>query len=335
MTGEKKQFSFSIVTPSYNQGRFVEKTIQSVLSQKGDFFIDYIIADGGSSDNSVQIIKKYDELFKTKGYPIKCKGIEYSWWSRKDKGQSDAINQGFKIARGNILAWINSDDFYEPESFACAMQAFKNNPDIDLINGDVRFIKEETGEKKIFRSEQGNFLASLQGTFKLFQPSTFFAKRIVHKVGFLDENLHYAMDYDLFVRILSEGKSLYLPKVLSNFRVWGDSKTSPQKEKDILSPTGNENKDFKGMVKDLEYLLEKHHQWLETDPLAYSWRLVKLGSMNFLAGDRNKSLKYLLQSIKTKPSTTNVFTLFSILLGKRFHWYLLKIRRKIAKETVE
>jgi len=150
----------TIVTPSYNQGQFIEETINSVLSQEGDFFIQYIIADGGSTDNSVEIIKKYEKLLKEKKYPVRCKGIEYIWWSRKDRGQSHAINQGFKIAKGDILAWINSDDYYEPGAFDYIFDMFRKHPHIDMIYGDCYFI---LGNKKkiLGKSKQGDFYSFL------------------------------------------------------------------------------------------------------------------------------------------------------------------------------
>ena len=103
----------TIVTPSLNQGQFLEQTILSVISQKGDFYIDYIIADGGSTDNSVEIIKKYDSLLREKKFKIQCKGIKYRWWSKKDKGQAHALNMAFKTGQGDVVTWINSDDYFE------------------------------------------------------------------------------------------------------------------------------------------------------------------------------------------------------------------------------
>lgn len=135
---ETKKTIFTIVTPSYNQGQFIEQTIQSVLSQVGNFSIDYIIADGGSTDNSVEIIKKYAELLKKNLYPIGCNGIDYRWWSRADGGQADALNQGFALTNGTILAWINSDDFYEAGAFQKVADAFRKEPSADLIYGNGR-----------------------------------------------------------------------------------------------------------------------------------------------------------------------------------------------------
>lgn len=215
----------SIVTSSYNQGQFIEETIKSVLSQEGNFVIDYIIADGGSTDNSIKIIKKYDELLKTKKYPIKCNGIEYRWWSKPDKGQSDAINQGFKIAKGDILAWINSDDYYEPASFEFIIKKFKENPDVGLIYGDCYKIMESNSERIITKAKQGNFTKFLNTGRSFGQSSAFFTKKIFDKVSLLDENLHYAMDLDLWLRISKTSKILYVPRILSTYKFWSGCKS--------------------------------------------------------------------------------------------------------------
>ncbi len=221
----------TIVTPSLNQGQFIEQTINSVLSQEGDFFIDYIISDGGSTDDSVEIIKKYDKLLKTKKYPIKCKGISYRWWSEKDNGQSHAINKGFKIAKGDILAWINSDDYYEPNAFEFIMKKFKENPDVDLIYGNGYKIDKVKNTKEIMESDEGNFNTFLQKGYSICQPAAFFTKKIINKIGFLDENLHYAMDYDFWLRILKNNKAIRIPKIMANFRIWENSKTASQNNK--------------------------------------------------------------------------------------------------------
>lgn len=215
----------TIITPSLNQGQFIEETINSVLSQEGDFFIDYIIADGGSTDNSIDIIKKYSELLKKNKYPIKCRGIEYHWWSRHDKGQSDAINQCFKIAKGDIIAWINSDDYYEPRTFSIIMEEFKKNPTIDLMHGNGYKLYTNGKKKEIKEREIKNFEELLRRNIYIFQPSVFFTKNIIKKVGLLDENLHYAMDMDLWLKILKNGHIMHINKFLSNFRVWEEAKS--------------------------------------------------------------------------------------------------------------
>lgn len=221
---------FNIVTPSFNQGQYIEQTIQSVLSQEGDFSIQYIIADGGSTDNSVEVIKKYDDLLKSGLYPIKCKGIEFQWWSRKDKGQSDAINQGFRLAKGEILAWINSDDFYEPNAFEIVLRAFDNHPDISFINGDCYGIML-SGERKTTKSSVQTFETALRKGNNILQPAVFFKRDAFEEVGGLDVGLHYSMDIDLWIRLLKRKESLYMPTILATYRLWEESKSVKSQDK--------------------------------------------------------------------------------------------------------
>ena len=331
----------TIVTPSYNQGQFIEETINSVLSQEGDFFIQYIIADGGSTDNSVEIIKKYEKLLKEEKYPVRCKGIEYIWWSRKDRGQSHAINQGFKIAKGDILAWINSDDYYEPGAFDFVLKKFKENPEVDFIYGDVYIVDQNKKRKELSRSKQGGFDSFFAEKYTIHQPSTFYTKRIIEKVGLLDENLHYFMDRDLWFRILKITKSLYFQKPLSNFRIWENSKTSPYQEKRVLHEKktllnnfyliDNDVKaySYESMIEDLEYLIRKCKEMLQEYPYIHALYLRHLGTMKLLSGYRKESLTYFELSIKIYPSIRNILTFLSSLLGRRFYWYLLCLKRKI------
>lgn len=215
---------FTIITPSYNQGSFLEETIMSVLSQKGNFYIDYIIADGGSGDQSVEIIKKYDEILKKNQFPIKCMGIEFRWWSKKDNGAVDAINKGFKKAKGNILAYIASDDFYEPNAFDIVLKNFEKDSSITLVHGDCYFCYSKD-RKDLKSSSETSFVDLLKNRNVIFSPSTFFTKEILDRVGLMDESFEYAADLDLWLKIAKVGKTSYTPHILSNFRVWESSKS--------------------------------------------------------------------------------------------------------------
>lgn len=104
----------SVITPSYNQGQYIEETILSVISQEGDFQIDYLIMDGGSTDGTVEVIRKYAEMIDKNAYPHRCRGVALRWVSEKDKGQTDAINKGIRQSKGSILTYINSDDAFSP-----------------------------------------------------------------------------------------------------------------------------------------------------------------------------------------------------------------------------
>lgn len=215
---------FTIVTPSYNQGIFLEETILSVLSQEGNFCIDYIIADGGSKDQSVEIIKKYDEILKKKQFPIKCSGIEFRWWSRKDNGTTAAINEGFRYAKGDILAWIASDDFYEPNALNLALERFQEDRRIILVHGDCYYYYSKDN-KKLVHSTETSFDDLLKKGNVIFAPSSFFTKKAMLEVGPMDESLEFVGDLDLWLKLAKVGKTSYVPYVLSNFRVWENSKS--------------------------------------------------------------------------------------------------------------
>lgn len=178
----------SIITPAYNQGRFLEETILSVLNQKYPN-LEYIIIDGGSTDNSVEIIKKYE------------KHLTY-WVSEQDKGQSVAINKGLKMATGEILAYCNSDDCYLPSCLNTVVQYFQEHPNTDLIYGNAYFINEHgklIGIKKELPFDYK--MACCIGFGRIvFDPSTFWRRSVLDKVDYIDENLHYIMDGDYFFR---------------------------------------------------------------------------------------------------------------------------------------
>ena len=131
---------FSLVTPSYNSDKFIAKTIESILLQEGDFYIDYIIMDGGSTDKTVNIIKKYETLLREKKWKVRCQGIEYRWVSEKDNGQADAINKGFDKARGDILNWINADDRLLPGALSSVARSVRDNPDAGLWVGGCHLV---------------------------------------------------------------------------------------------------------------------------------------------------------------------------------------------------
>ena len=221
---------FSIITPSYNQGKFIEQTIQSVLSQKGNFEIEYIIIDGKSSDNSIEIIKKYDRLLKNNKLQIKCNGIKLIWWSKKDKGQADAINQGFKKATGDIIAWINSDDYYAKNTFTKVQNNFILNPNNLWLTGYCNIVNEYNQKIQKYITKYKNWWLNHYSYNKLLitnfirQPATFWRKEILDTIGLLDEKLDFTMDYDYWLRIGKKYQPVVVKECLSNFRIHTQSK---------------------------------------------------------------------------------------------------------------
>ena len=223
--------TFTIVTPSYNQGQYIEKTIESVLSQAGDFYIEYIISDNSSTDQSLDIIKKYERLIKTGQYPVKCKGLTYHYWLRKNRGQTYGLNKSFVLGTGDIFAWINSDDYYEPGALQFIANQFQKYPAASLIYGHCHVHYENQNRVKLLKSEFGTFEKFLRRNHTVCQPASFFTRKIFERVGGINDRYQYAFDYDLWLKILKVGRAVCVDKVLSNFRVWSESKTFSKQEK--------------------------------------------------------------------------------------------------------
>ena len=202
----------SIITPSFNQARYIEATIQSVLGQ--DYpRIEYIIVDGGSTDGTPDVIKKYEDKLAF-------------WVSEKDKGQTDAINKGFARAKGEILAWINSDDTYEPGALSAAVSYLAAHPDVGMVYADCNFINEEGRVIGKFGSAQTDSRLLRQGYVHIPQQTMFFRADLWRQVGPLDPSFYFAMDYDLWTRLVARAPLKYLPgQVWANFRLHTSGKT--------------------------------------------------------------------------------------------------------------
>ncbi|MFZ2201975.1 MAG: glycosyltransferase family 2 protein [Microgenomates group bacterium] len=206
----------SIITPSYNQAAFLEQTITSVVSQRGRFDLEYLIMDGGSTDSSVDIIKEYAQR-----YPQVIK-----WQSKKDNGQVDAINQGVKKATGDIVAFLNSDDYYLPGSLAKVAEYFTSHPDCLWLAGDCDISQKNLtwtfGLKHLWPIDRHPLFLKLYNTIN--QPAVFLRSDLVKKVGKFNEKYHYAFDYDYWLRCLKYSPPHRLHQKLAVFRIHQDSK---------------------------------------------------------------------------------------------------------------
>lgn len=198
----------SVITPSYNQGQFIEETITSVLDQNYPN-LEYIIIDGGSKDESVDIIKKYESQ------------LSY-WVSEPDKGQTDAINKGLHKATGEIVAWLNSDDVYEPGTLQKIADAYQANPEAEVFLGDVQsFFPDGRTEVWVNSFEPEDFMNRVS----IHQPGVFWKRELHGRYGFLDESFYYLMDYDLWMRLMFNCRLMKLDSVLTRFRVHDEAKT--------------------------------------------------------------------------------------------------------------
>lgn len=201
----------SIVTPSYNQAQFLERTIQSVLDQ--DYpQIEYLVVDGGSTDGSVEIIKRFAPKLR--------------WWtSEPDFGQTEAINKGLSRAQGQILAWLNSDDTYLPNAVSEAVAFLQAHPGVGMVYGDVNFIDDQDRLIGKFPARQTD-LKKLQGGYvHIPQQAAFFRAELWKRVGPLDPSFYFAMDYDLWVRLAKITELQYFPHTWANFRLHSGAKT--------------------------------------------------------------------------------------------------------------
>jgi hypothetical protein len=200
----------SIVTPSFQQGRFLRRTIDSVLRQTYPH-IDYLVIDGGSTDESTAILRSY--------------GNRFFWVSEPDRGQTDAINKGFARSHGQIRAYLNSDDVLVPDAVACAVQEFCRHPGCCLVYGKALNIGATDEVLGFFPTEPFRLERLLEECF-ICQPATFWRAALAERIGSFDATLHFAMDYDYWLRAAHAGERfLYLPRVLGCNRQYPQAKT--------------------------------------------------------------------------------------------------------------
>ena len=219
----------SIITPSYNQEEFIERTIMSVLSQKWDFEIEYIIMDWWSTDKSVEIIKRIESDLKSWKIEKQCNDIDFIWKSEKDGGQSDAINKGLKISRWDILAYLNSDDTLEPWALQLVVNKLWKS-DKKWSYWKCRIIDKEDKEIRKWITLYKNILWRKFSYSKLLtenfisQMTVFWKREVMEKCGYFDETNHLCMDYEYRLRIGEYYNPLYIPDYLANYRAYSTSK---------------------------------------------------------------------------------------------------------------
>ena len=201
----------TVVTPSYNQGHFIRATIESVLSQ--DYpEVEYIIMDGGSTDATASVAKDY--------------ASRLTFISEKDRGQSHAINKGFQMAKGTILAWLNSDDLYLPGSTRTAVEAFSRNPDAGAVYGEGYLIDYSGENSKRFPcTETFNLWKLAHLSDYILQQTVYFRRAVLDEVGLLDEDLHYTMDWDLLIRIGMKYRLEHVPEYMGCLREYPEAKS--------------------------------------------------------------------------------------------------------------
>ena len=206
----------TIVTPSFNQGHFIEETIRSVLLQ-GYPNLEYLVMDGGSGDETVAILRKYDAWL--------------TWVSEADAGQADAINKGLRRATGEILAYLNSDDLYLPGALATVSAAFRAHPGVGLVYGDCQAVQADGTPRGLIRGRPFDVQRMIRLGEFVPQQAAFWSRAATEAVGLFDPSLHYCMDHDYFIRIGRALPGLYLAQPLAVFRFHDASKSVSNEER--------------------------------------------------------------------------------------------------------
>ena len=209
---------FSIVTPSFNGIRFLPAAASSILTQTGEFELEWIVVDGGSTDGTVEFLRGL-------GDP------RVRWTSESDRGQSHAINKGLSLATGDVVAWLNTDDLYAPGALAEVVRVFQSSPDArwligryEVVDESGRAIRPAVVRYKERSLRRYTYRALLRENF-ISQPAVFWRRDFGHGVGPLDESLHWTMDYDLWLRMGRVADPFFLDRVLARFRLHPASKT--------------------------------------------------------------------------------------------------------------
>lgn len=280
-----------IITPSFNQGQFIERTLKSVAMQRdslpSNIELSHIIYDGGSTDNTKQILSSFK-------HPI-------SWFSEPDHGQAHAVNKGLMQTNGEIIGWLNSDDIYYAGTIKKIIDFFNLHPEIDVVYGMGEHIDIADIPFEIYPTKAWNF-KTLQEVCFICQPAVFFRRRILKNSGLLDEKLHYCMDYEFWIRLACSGANFaYLEEILAGSRMYEENKT--------LSSKIPVHKEINDMLKKhlahvpLRAILNYAYAVTEDEivktkhPTKFAWRLL-IVAMRASSTWNNENFKFLYAVIK-------------------------------------
>jgi glycosyltransferase involved in cell wall biosynthesis len=240
-SGALLTMKISIVTPSYQQGKFILRTLESVHQQRIDIALEHMVFDANSTDETIQILQQASR---------EMPGLR--WRSEADRGQAHAVNKGIQATDGDIIGWLNSDDVYYPNALQTVINTFRDNPSVDVIYGMADHIDTEGIPFESYPTEDWDPERLFQ-TCYICQPALFFRRSVVEKHGLLNQSLQYCMDYEYWIRLGKAGVTfLYLPQKLAGSRLYQETKT--------LSARVKAHKEINDMLK--TYLGRVPEKWL-------------------------------------------------------------------------
>jgi len=300
----------SIVTPSYNSADFVEAAITSVLAQ--DYpNIEHLIIDGGSTDNTLEILKRYNH--------------QLTWISEPDQGQADALNKGFRQAKGEIVGWLNADDTYQPEAISGAVRYLEENPEISLVYGRFNFI-DEYGKITYTHCPPPFSIEKLLYENIIPNASMFFRRHVIQEIGFLNPQLHYVLDWEFVLRISLHYKVVQIPAIWGNFRI--TSGTKSVEKSDCFWPE---------FILVLQTLSGSLSGQLEADRIKALFRAHFLAAVEFARTSRTEEAKdYLAQAFaEYTPAVTEASELaFIAVQTATWPWHLAFKEYPQAQQTI-
>lgn len=286
----------SIIIPSYNQARFLEEAILSVLNQ-GYPELELIIMDGGSTDGSRSIIERYAPRFA-------------HWESQPDRGQSHAINKGFAIASGQIIAWMNSDDIYHPLALKKAAEIFVSHPGSSAVIGECGQMTEDGPLLNVRPAVDFNAERIVKGGMIPGQPAVFLSAEVFKKLGGLREDLNYILDWEYWLRIGFEypGKEQTVNEILAVERIWSGRKT--------LEKAGKESaQERRKVIGDYFERPDLPSHWIDLRALAYSETFWRQGRSQLSENERSSAILSFWKAFKTLPSFTGLVRLTIYIIG--------------------
>ena len=286
----------SIITPSYNQGNFIEETINSVLNQSYKN-IEYIVVDGASSDITLEIINRYSKFIS--------KVI-----SERDSGQADAINKGIKSATGDLITWINSDDLLEPKAIERAVEVFTKFSDVDFLYGNIKLIDEYSRPLSVLKGQQ---VTKPSVFFNLDLPipqqGSVWRKCVTDSIGLMDEKWHYVLDREFFLRICLDHRVMYINQLLGSFRQHNQSKSI---------------KTLEPWIKEMPLMydaLSKEHNWPYRQDSKITKKVIASAHIHsaylaFSAGKINSGIKNIFSACANYPAILFCDHIYSKLVNK-------------------